>query len=712
MTLLSPLRLRALTLRSALLLGLASLALALAIAGPAHAQVVTVEGQQFGVQPHATVVEPAYNPFLSLNSFDSLQYGGGPVVGTNATYAIYWDPAVLRPGDPGRPGKYHGDWQQLIDQFLYDIGANSGSLGNVFALTPQYPEANGTRAAYSSTFRGAAVDRDMYPSDGCVDPDEALNENFACFTDQQIRTELQNFIANNRLHAGLGTIFYVLTPPDVTICTDSGGAATGHCSDSTKEKPWKPMAEPPSAPETAEEQSYQRSFCSYHSATSTASAEPILYAVIPWVAGSYGTNSPEILPNGLKIKDGADCQDGTTIEQQPNQLELAPDGQPDHGLPDILINQIAAEQMATITDPTLDGWREPLTGDEVPDQCRNWFEAPPVVQGSGSPDEHTGAGHFYNQVINGHSYYLNTEFNQAAQYYAYPGLNCELHNNFVPTFTVPNPVNSGDIVGFNGAESDITLEQSADQHPETQPQYRATFSWNFGDGTAVVSGPGFSGPNASSPLYASVFHSYQYGGSYAVTLTVTDAAGNIASFSQPIIVNGPPPPAPEGGPGGPTPNETPTGPGTTNGKGSGTGSGAPQGPGGSIPGPFATAVAGSRSLTRALRKGLVINYSVNEQVAGHFEVLLDSRTAARLGIQGRKAVGLPAGSPQSLIIGQAILVTTKGGHSSVRIKFSKRTNTRLRRVRKVTLLLRLVVRNAATQSPQSTTVLSPVVLHR
>jgi PKD domain len=689
-------------LRAALLLVALAAAL-LACAGVAQAKVVTVEGQQYGVQPHATLED-----IFSFNPFTKLQYGGGPVMATNATYAIYWDPAVLRPGDPGRPGKYHGDWQQLIDQFLYDIGANNGSLGNVFSLTPQYTEANGTRPAYSSTFRGGAVDRDMYPSDGCTDPAEANNENFACFTAAQLREEVKNFVANNHLHAGLGTIFYVLTPPDVTICTDTGGI-TGHCSDSAKKNPWHVESLTPTLLEEEEQTSYQNSFCSFHSATTIAGgSEPLLYAVIPWVAGTYGA-AFELLPQN---QDGADCQDGSLIEQEPNQVELAPDGFPDHGLPDILINQIAAEQFATITDPTLNGWTEPLSGNEAPDQCRNWFEGPPVVQGSGSPDEHTGAGHYFNQVINGHSYYLNTEYNQSAQYYAYPGLRCELHNNFVPTFTAPNPVNSGDIVGFNGAESDITLEQSADPTPGAQPQYRATFSWNFGDGTAVVSGPGFSGPNASSPLYASVFHSYQYGGAYQVTLTVTDAAGNIASFSQNITVNGPPPPATEGGSGGPTPNETPPGPGTSGGKGSGTGSAPSQGPGGTVPGPFATATAGNRSLTRALQKGLVVNYSVNEQVAGHFEVLLDNATARRLGIKGRQAVGLPAGSAPSLIIGQAILVTTKGGHSSVRIKFSKRTNERLRRARNVKLLLRLVVRNSATQNPQSTTVLSPVTLHR
>jgi hypothetical protein len=694
---------RALSLRVALLL--VSIAVALLFyASNARAEVVSVEGQQYGVQRHATI-----NDVFSPNPFSLLQYGGGPVMATNATYAIYWDPAVLRPGDPGRPGKYHGDWQQLIDQFLYDAGIESGGLGNVFSLTPQYTEGSGARAAYSSTFRGAAVDRDMYPSDGCTDPDETDNENFACFTAQQVQEEIKNFVADNRIPAGLGTIFYVLTPPDVTICTDAGGV-TGHCSDSSKTNPWHVESSTPNAQEEAEQASYENSFCSYHGATTTASStEPLLYAVIPWVAGTYGAGR-ELRP---VLKNGADCQSGTEIEQQPNQVELAPDGFPDHGLPDILINQIAAEQLATLTDPTFNGWTEPLSGEEAPDLCRNWFENPPVVQGSGSPDEHTGAGHFFNQIINGHNYYLNTAYNQAAQYYAYPGLRCELHNNFVPSFTPNTPVNSGVDVAFNGAESDITLEQSADPTPGAQPQYRATFSWDFGDGTPVVSGPGFSGPNASSSLFASVVHSYQYGGVYQATLTVTDAAGNTATASHSITVNGPPAPAPGGGSGGGTSNETAPGgvsnavapTGTSTGKGSGFGQPTPpQG----IP-PIASAAAGSRSLARALRQGLVVNYSVNEQVAGHFEVLLDSSTAHRLGIKGRKAVGLPAGSPQSMIVGQAILVTTKGGHSSVRIKFSPRTSARLSRVHKVKLLLRLVVRNATTQS---TTVLSPFVLHR
>lgn len=661
----------------------------------ARAAVITLGPQlQYGVQGHATILEQ-FN-VLPLNV---LQYGGGPVLGANNTYAIYWDPAKLRPGDPGRPGKYHGDWQQLIDQFLGDVGAASGTLGNVFALTPQYPEANGTRAAYSSVFRGAAVDHDSYPSDGCTDPAPALNRNFACLTDQQVREELKAFLAANGLHAGMKTIFYVLTPPEVTICLDAGGAASGHCSDSTRKNPWNEESE---APEKA---SYSRSFCSYHSATATPSSEPLLYAVIPWVAGTYGA-LPSPSEQEPTNRDGSDCQDGTGLMQEPNQDGLAPDGTYDHALPDVIINQVAAQQFATVTDPLFSGWTEPLSGDEAPDQCRNWFEGPPVVQGSGTPDEHTGAGHFFNQSIDGHNYYLNTEYNQAAEYYAYPGLHCELHNNLVPSFTAPNAVNAGDVVGFNGAESDITLEQSADAIEGSQPQYRAIFAWNFGDGSPIVTGPAFSGPSSASPLYASVFHAYQYGGQYQVTLTVTDAAGNLAAVNQTITVVGPPPPSPPPGTGGSGENGQSSG-----GPGGSSQSGSPAA-GESLPGPLARAAAVSRSLGQALRHGLAVSYSVNEQVAGQFEVLLDKHTAQHLKIGGPPAAGLPAGSAPALVIGRALVVTTKGGHSVLRIKFSKTTVARLHGIRRLTVTLRLIVRNAASQNPKSTTVISTVVLHR
>ena len=132
----------------------------------------------------------------------------------------------------------------------------------------------------------------------------------------------------------------------------------------------------------------------------------------------------------------------------------------------------------------------------------------------------------------------------------------------------------------------------------------------------------------------------------------------------------------------------------------------------SAPGPIATAAAVSSSLKQVAKSGLVVRYSVNEQVAGRFEVLLEAATAHRLGISGPAATNLPAGSPKSLVIGHALLVTTKGGKSSVKIKFSKSIAKHLRHAKKVKLTLRLTARNAATQNPLFTTVMSTVELHR
>jgi hypothetical protein len=126
--------------------------------------------------------------------------------------------------------------------------------------------------------------------------------------------------------------------------------------------------------------------------------------------------------------------------------------------------------------------------------------------------------------------------------------------------------------------------------------------------------------------------------------------------------------------------------------------------------PIAAAAVISRSLKTVLHKGLVVRYSVNEQVAGHFEVLLDSATAKRLKIAGTPAVGLPVGTPPEVVIAKAILVTTKGGRSALRIQFSKRTASRLAHTHKIKLMLRLTVHNATPGSPVSTTVLSSFIL--
>jgi len=321
--------------------------------------------------------------------------------------------------------------------------------------------------------------------------------------------------------------------------------------------------------------------------------------------------------------------------------------------------------------------------------CQFNFGPPPETPPTVNPQTH-GAAENDEQIGSG-NYYVAWAFD-SEDLTSGKGFTCWGAVTLEPHFTAPNPVASGDIVGFNAGESYITLDAGTGL-PADEPYSPPVYAWNFGDGTAV------SGANDGSE-----FHSYQYGGIYPVTLTVTDGGGNVRSITRQITVVGPPAPTTATGTG--TSGTAPVGT-TTGGTGSGT-------PGSTsaivVPAPVATAAIVRQTLKTALRKGLVVSYSVNEQVAGHFEVLLSSAVAHRLGVTGTPATGLPAGSPAELEIAKAILVTTKGGHNALHIEFSKRTAAHLAHVHKLSLMLRLVVRNAAT-SPVSTTVLSTITLN-
>jgi hypothetical protein len=647
---------------------------------------------------------------------------GNPATHSVNTYLIYWDP------ETPFSLNYPGEWQALIDGFMSNLSGASETGGNdVFNVDAQYADLAG-HATAQTRFDGSYVDTDPYPSAKCTDEylGEVVLENPPCLTDAQIRAELHTFIGEHELKAGMNTIFYVLTPPEVGVCVDEGVGA--HCSQDNE-------AVSPGG------------LCSYHSYYSDPQFGTVLYAAIPWTFG-LGDIGPQLglqsLEGHFKFAGfggyaGLACQDGgwnenaekggpikkTKVMQEPNQLShLGADGLWNEGLADLAIGQIASEQQNTITDPLLNAWqdRETVGGEEVgyedTDECRNDFLA--ISAGSASKKEHTEAGDLSNQTVFGVNYYLTDAFNLAAWKLAYPGIACMPGIDLVPSFTVPPTVNAGEVVGLDGMESDITLNAAEKFNAKSEEELTyPTYTWNFGDGSPEVTGyaPGSPPGNPPAvlceapwltPCASSTFHSYKYGGVYKVVLTVKDVGGDTATAERTINVVGPPPPAP--------PAPTPPGGGSGGSSGGSGGSGSSSGSGGSggataLPQPVATAAAVSSSLKQVARKGLVVRYSVNEQVTGRFEVLLEGGVAHRLGISGPPAANLPAGFPQSVVIGRALLVTLKGGRSSVRIKFSKSTAKHLRRAHKVTLTLRMIVRNASSQSPLFTTVMSSSVLH-
>jgi hypothetical protein len=717
-------------------LGLALLfALALA-AAPAGAVVREVGGSRVGVQPR---VGETY-----MNGRQPASYAnpeGHPVLHGENTFAIYWDPT----------DNYHADWQQLIDGYLHHAAAASGTLDTDFSVATQYTDTSNAPAAYKQTFLGAYTDTKPYPVSGCEDPSPLLKADRigpgstpVCLTRAQIAAEVESFISSHALPKGMGNVYFVMTPPGATVCLDSGGPA-GHCSDYE-----------------ATEESQEHSFCSYHAAINpggSPSGDPntILYAVIPWTAG--GAGDPLLQPLD-RTHLGWECQDaginpagthGYEVEkvekkgeeeiaawealsaeqkeeaelpkliegphmEQPNQASSCPtvfDGGCDTGLADLIVTQIGLEQVNTITDPLLNGWQD-KGGYENTDECRFLFGL--VRGGSVGGSEKSLAGGLYDQIMNGGTYYLNDVFNLAALQLPFPGADCLNHVNLVPAFTTPTPVNAGEQVGFDGMESNISLNAATAFDAKGAPtQTYAGYSWNFGDGSAPVTGFAPGAPACEtpwlSPCAASVLHSYTYGGTYTVTLTVTDVGGNTAVVSHNVTVIGPPPPPPPAEPGSTgTGTGTGTAAGSSTGSGTGSGStgGAPVSP--PVPGPVAAAAVVSHSLKKAIQSGIAVRYSINEQVAGRFEILLSRSLAHRLGISGSPAVGLPTGWPTELVIGKALLVTTQGGGSTVHVVLSKATGRRLARLGKVTLLLRLVVHNAG-RTPASTTVLSTFTLH-
>jgi PKD domain len=549
------------------------------------------------------------------------------------------------------------------------------------------------------------------------------------------------------------------------------------------EAPFKPVK--PKEPEGYK--TYKQSFCSYHSVVGSGTGA-ILYAAIPWTAGGDGDyhltrtdetggfacqdggfepNEKELEAKEREPKETAKArfefesqsksakepaeeekeQDLTKpFEQEPNQLgsTRSSDGSYDLGLADLIINQIAVEQQNIVTDPLLNAWQD-LTGNEVTDECRNSFV--PTTTGSAGAEGKTLAGKLSNNALASGSYYLNTGYSLADIAKPHPGVEypglpypaadpCPVGVRLEPKFTAPNTVKGSEVVGFDGMESDISLNSaigfSAAGKP--QPNY-ATYMWNFGDGARGDKSPEVSGyapgAKACEPPWlsegpptsfkvagtwigcaASVFHPYQYNGTYNVRLTVRDVAGNEATTAGSVtVVEGEVWPEEKGS--GGSGSETGGGSGATPGAStpgtSTTTSGGGSSPAKQIPGPVASAAVTSKSLRKVLRNGLVVSYSVNEQVAGQFQVLLASSIAKRIGLHGAPATGLAAGTPPQIVIAKAILITTKGGRNTVKILFGKKTAAKLRKLHRVTLMVRLVVRNAS-HSPLSTTVLSTVNL--
>jgi hypothetical protein len=335
------------------------------------------------------------------------------------------------------------------------------------------------------------------------------------------------------------------------------------------------------------------------------------------------------------------------------------------------------------------GWFQDLSNAEQSDMCRWVFGAKNEEEKKQEEKkkEGTQAETLATQTVGGTAYYLQFGYDSTGISIGH-GATCWNGVELNPHFTATNVVKGGDVVAFDALESSMTLaantELLAADEPFTAPEYE----WHFGDGSSV--GPTFE---------ASVFHTYQYAGNYKVTLNVTDSGGYTRSFTATTPVGSPPAPTPPSTPGVTSPS-TPSSSSGSSGASSGSTPGAP----------VLTQSVLARSLSKVMRLGLAVRYRVNEQVAGRAEALLDAPAAARLHIKGHTATGLPSGYPREIVVGSAVLVTTRAGQGTLRIRFGKTIAKRMASAHRVKLTLRFVLRNVSASGVHTTTALSTVLL--
>jgi hypothetical protein len=260
---------------SALVLSLAPSALAASASTPETKPVVALHGGTSG-KIHG-MVPSARGPGGSLHrpkpvdlagtgftETGNLSYYGGPVMHTNATYAIYWAP-------PG--STLSANYTTLINGFLANVATASGAASNVYASDTQYSDTSGP-IAYSSSFAGSYTDTSTAIPDHCSGMYAGSGVTVSgCVTDADIQAEVSRAIAANGWSPGASKEFFVFTPRNVGSCVSSSSSTCSY--------------------------SY---FCAYHSNFTDGLSQQVIYANQPYTdtsgVGAPGACDSEQHPNG------------------------------------------------------------------------------------------------------------------------------------------------------------------------------------------------------------------------------------------------------------------------------------------------------------------------------------------------------------------------------------------------------------------------------
>lgn len=528
----------------------------------------------------------------------------GPVLHKNETFALTWDTPL--PG--GAQHNYYSGTRLYVEQFLRDVADGSGTLTSPYAVTTQYSDGGGS-AQNASRYGGGCIDYGSvggsqcefgnptgpghdFPTSGCATSGVSYLDgkdtipNVVCLTDSQLQAEVSTMVTQTgilgRTQPGYSPEVMLLTPPGVETCLDTG--ATLCSANFSITRPLAPSFITTETGGTVLSGNYQVEL-TYVGAGGESLPGPSVTIPITSPDSTIKITTPQSSPGITGWYAYITAPNGTTFHRQ--QLSPTPIGTdltltappvggpapppgycsyhshvnvggtdvayvvqpwtgetlcdepdapaiPDNPTPDVLgkdfgirlVSPLSQSHIASIVDPSLNGWF--------------------ALNGAGINDNGgcTPLGKGLDSVTVGSSaqnpYLLQREFNNAGamslEPFTYFG--CAPNVVLTPSFVVPSGINQGDEVQFDGSTTASTLLVP-----------NAGYKWDFGDGTTAT------GP--------SVVHSYAVGGTYKVTLTVTDRGNNTQTLSQAVQVLGPnglPVNPPTTQPPGSTPGSTPSTP--------------------------------------------------------------------------------------------------------------------------------------------------------
>jgi hypothetical protein len=429
---------------------LCALAVAIALSGgasPADAVVAKIGGHGYGITPmggtNSAGVAGA-NRSASLGgafqasgagSFDELPQGGGqlvyhggPVMHSNTTHVIYWDPSK----------EFSATTKAIVDGFFADVAHDSRLASNVFGVAAQYTDGTGN-SSYDTTFGGSLADEAAYPSFGTCAAPTGLDEGppyTKCLLDSQLQSQLTTFIEKEKLPTGASQLYFVLLPHKVVTCFD----------------------------ETPDEEikfgkiCSNNTFCAYHGAIKPGTAGETIYADIPFSL--------------LDTTFAKACQfDRNNGIQQPNPDNGISETNEETRFADVALKYVSHEYVEAITDPLVEtepAWFD-AHGEEIGDKCNATPEFKgetgrgideqafvPTIGGNASSDN------LFNQSIDGGSFYLQSQWDNGGKACLMKPLALSGAAFTSGTATAGSPVS------FSGSSSD--------------PYGGFDPSWTFGDG--------------------------------------------------------------------------------------------------------------------------------------------------------------------------------------------------------------------------------------